>query len=155
MALATINARMASKKHDQCLFCELHVQRGVGSPRCGRAAAVVTPQGGAAGQAGAAGALHGPRRHLRGSGELRGRSGGSYFVCGPGLLRQWSRGGASAWAARLIRAGQRQRVYYSFTKKNRAPKKDNMDQVGPLCLELNPKWALEPPLGALARRCFQ
>jgi hypothetical protein len=30
------------------------------------------------GAAGAAGALHGPRRHLRGSGELRGRSGGVF-----------------------------------------------------------------------------
>jgi hypothetical protein len=62
------------------------VQRGVGSPRCGRAAAVGGFGGGGdnpprrapAGQAGAAGALHGPVRHLRGSGELRGRSGGVF-----------------------------------------------------------------------------
>jgi hypothetical protein len=60
------------------------VQRGVGSPRCAAAAARpergglggVTPPGGR--QAGAAGALYGPRRHLRGSGELRGRSGGVF-----------------------------------------------------------------------------
>jgi hypothetical protein len=38
----------------------------------------IPPPGGGAGQAGAAGVLHGPRRHLRGSGELRGRSGGVF-----------------------------------------------------------------------------
>lgn len=68
------------------------VQRSVGDRRFGRAAAaarperprrgglggVYPPQRAPAGQAGAAGALHGPRRHLRGSGGLRGRSGGVF-----------------------------------------------------------------------------
>jgi hypothetical protein len=37
-----------------------------------------TPPQGVPGHAGAAGALHGPRRHLRGSGQLRGRSRGVF-----------------------------------------------------------------------------
>ena len=80
------------------------VQRGVGSPRCGRAAAVARPErprrgglggltpphGGPAGQAGAAGALHGPMRHLRGSGELRGRSGGGISASPGAPLRRYN-----------------------------------------------------------------
>jgi hypothetical protein len=56
------------------------VQRSAGSPRCGRAAAVARPFGGWGNppQAPPAGALHGPRRHLRGSGELRERPGGVF-----------------------------------------------------------------------------
>ena len=49
----------------------------------------LTPPGGAAGQAGAAGALHGPRRHLRGSGELRGRSGGGIWASPGAPLRRY------------------------------------------------------------------
>ena len=46
--------------------------------RRGGLGGVYPPQRAPAGQAGAAGALHGPRRHLRGSGGLRGRSGGVF-----------------------------------------------------------------------------
>jgi hypothetical protein len=68
------------------------VQRGVGSPRCGRAAAVargvrggLTPQWGPR----RAGALHGPRRHLRGSGELRGAFGGGIWASPGAPLRRY------------------------------------------------------------------
>jgi hypothetical protein len=69
------------------------VQRGAGSPRCGRAApggfGGLTPPWGPRRPGGRAGALHGPRRHLRGSvrgaqGSLRG---GIWASPGPPLRR--------------------------------------------------------------------